>query len=149
MPREYARYCLRAAADEPDPVQRLGHALAGLAAGDRPVGRVQPQQVVAPGQVRMEGRPLDERADLRQHPRRRPAGMGTPSSECVPSDGAISPSSIRMVVVLPEPFGPRNPKTAPGGHVQVDVVDRDVPTGEPLGEPLARDHAAPLTCRRR
>src|SRR5215471_9450067 len=32
----------------------------------------------------------------------------------VPPSGAVSPSSIRKVVVLPEPFGPRKPVTRPG-----------------------------------
>src|SRR2546425_97131 len=30
-----------------------------------------------------------------------------------PAVGRISPSSIRMVVVLPDPLGPRKPKTSP------------------------------------
>src|SRR5450759_3933408 len=32
-----------------------------------------------------------------------------------PSVGASRPSSRRMVVVLPDPLGPRNPKTVPSG----------------------------------
>src|SRR5437016_14348322 len=32
----------------------------------------------------------------------------------VPAVGRISPTSMRMVVVLPAPFGPRKPKTSPG-----------------------------------
>ena len=35
--------------------------------------------------------------------------------------GSISPSSIRIVVVLPDPLGPRKPKTAPG-DLQVDGI---------------------------
>ena len=30
---------------------------------------------------------------------------------------------IRMVLVLPAPFGPRKPKASPGAHVEVDAVD--------------------------
>ena len=56
----------------------------------------------------MERRPLDQRADPGQHPAA-PAGIGSPSSEISPAVGRISPSSIRIVVVLPEPFGPRKP----------------------------------------
>src|SRR5687767_15419037 len=32
----------------------------------------------------------------------------------VPCVGLIRPTSMRMVVVLPAPFGPRKPKTSPG-----------------------------------
>ncbi len=35
------------------------------------------------------------------------------STVIVPSVGAIDPVSIRIVVVLPDPFGPRNPNTSP------------------------------------
>ena len=38
-----------------------------------------------------------------------PAGIGEPSRLISPAVAEISPSSIRMVVVLPEPLGPRNP----------------------------------------
>src|SRR5690348_11211401 len=37
----------------------------------------------------------------------------------VPEVGAISPSSIRSVVVLPAPFGPRKPVTEPGATVKL------------------------------
>src|SRR5581483_8902846 len=32
----------------------------------------------------------------------------------LPAVGRIRPTSMRMVVVFPAPFGPRNPKTSPG-----------------------------------
>ncbi len=35
-----------------------------------------------------------------------------------PAVGVTSPSSIRMVVVLPEPFGPRKAVTVPGVTVK-------------------------------
>src|SRR4051795_11025470 len=38
-----------------------------------------------------------------------------PSTYAVPSSGSISVASIRIVVVLPAPFGPRNPYTVPVG----------------------------------
>src|SRR5450755_443444 len=44
-----------------------------------------------------------------------PSGIGTPSSSAWPLVGKARPSSIRMVVVLPEPFGPRKPYTEPRG----------------------------------
>ncbi|CCI52066.1 hypothetical protein BN13_140058 [Nostocoides jenkinsii Ben 74] len=42
-----------------------------------------------------------------------------PPIVAVPSDGRIKPSSIRKVVVLPAPFGPRKPVTRPGSTVKV------------------------------
>ena len=42
-------------------------------------------------------------------------GIGRPSTRAVPAVGSIRPISMRMVVVLPEPLGPRKPKTLPRG----------------------------------
>ena len=39
----------------------------------------------------------------------RPRGIGSPSSSTSPAVGSTSPSSIRTVVVLPEPLAPRKP----------------------------------------
>src|SRR5947209_19623070 len=41
--------------------------------------------------------------------------MSSPKIDQEPAVGASSPSSTRMVVVLPEPLGPRKPKTEPAG----------------------------------
>ena len=38
----------------------------------------------------------------------------------MPLVGATSPSSIRMVVVLPAPLGPTNPATVPDGTVKLN-----------------------------
>jgi hypothetical protein len=38
-----------------------------------------------------------------------PAGIGTPSRVALPLVGKARPSSILIVVVLPDPFGPRKP----------------------------------------
>ena len=58
---------------------------------------------------RVERRSLDQRAD----PAQRPGGAGRAwvrrGPRCSPTSAAIRPSSIRMVVVLPDPFGPRKP----------------------------------------
>jgi hypothetical protein len=37
------------------------------------------------------------------------SGIGLPSSSISPSSAAMSPRSMRIVVVFPDPFGPRNP----------------------------------------
>ena len=51
------------------------------------------------------------------------AGTWIPKSRISPLVGRVSPSSILIVLVLPEPFGPRNPCTPPGGDVEVETVD--------------------------
>ena len=40
-----------------------------------------------------------------------------------PESAPISPSSILIVVVLPDPLGPRNPWTPPTWHPEVQAVD--------------------------
>ena len=49
--------------------------------------------------------------------------------------------SRRMVVVLPEPFGPRNPITSPASTRRLRLVDREL-VAEPLGEAFRLDHGA-------
>src|SRR5262252_10851812 len=39
--------------------------------------------------------------------------MSKPSTWPLPADGTTMPHSMRMVVLLPEPFGPRNANTSP------------------------------------
>src|SRR5688572_27936444 len=43
------------------------------------------------------------------------AGTGLPKSRAVPDVAATRPSKQRIVVVFPDPFGPRNPNTPPSG----------------------------------
>ena len=43
----------------------------------------------------------------------RPCGDSTPSSRQCPAVGRARPSRHRIVVVLPDPFGPKNPNTPP------------------------------------
>ena len=68
----------------------------------------------------------------------------------VPPVGVTRPSSIRRVVVLPAPLGPRKPVTAPCAHVEAEVVDGD-DVAEALGEALIWMEVIgpPLTLRRR
>ena len=48
-----------------------------------------------------------------------------PATLALPAVGRASPVRIRIVVVLPAPFGPRSPKTDPGRHVEVEAVERE------------------------
>ncbi len=43
----------------------------------------------------------------------------------LPSVGCSKPAIILMVVVLPAPFGPRNPNTSPWETFEVNAVYRD------------------------
>src|SRR5579859_5463553 len=47
--------------------------------------------------------------------------MSCPLTVASPEVGCSSPHSIRMQVVLPLPFGPRNPKMVPFGTVKVSA----------------------------
>ncbi|CAM5307731.1 hypothetical protein SVIOM342S_03211 [Streptomyces violaceorubidus] len=58
------------------------------------------------------------RAPTRGSTARDARGMGRPRTRTLPEVGSIRPISMRMVVVLPEPFGPRKPKTLPAGTVR-------------------------------
>ena len=41
-----------------------------------------------------------------------------------PASGSMSPASIRIVVVLPAPLGPRKPYTTPVGTERIQAIDR-------------------------
>jgi hypothetical protein len=55
---------------------------------------------------------------------------GAPSTRPVPDVGSTSASNILIAVVLPAPFGPRNPKISPWR-----MYHRDRETG--IGSPVA------------
>ena len=56
-----------------------------------------------------------------------------------PEVGATKPASMRMVVDLPAPLGPRKPSTSPGPHVEADVLDGG-DAAVALGETVGLDH---------
>lgn len=60
-----------------------------------------------------------------------------PATVADPEVGVSSVPSVRTVVVLPAPFGPRNPNTSPVADLEGDVVERDAAT-EALAQVL--DH---------
>ena len=55
---------------------------------------------------------------------------------------------IRIVEVLPAPFGPRKPNASPGRDVEVDPVDRRE-VAEPLGQAAGMDERGRLGHGRR
>ena len=103
-----------------------------------PVRRVVAGQVVGAGQERVEGRPLDQRADPVQHPggavrhrhaeQRRAAAGRVGQAEQHPDRGGLA-----------RPVRPEEAVDRPERDGQVDVVDRELTTAEPLGQPAGRD----------
>ena len=84
------------------------------------------------------------RVDQRAHPAHRAAvssRYGRPSTVAVPAVGRVRPRTQRIVVVLPEPLGPRKPVTRPGRIVTRQVVDGDA-GAVPLGQARELDHRA-------
>ena len=56
---------------------------------------------------------------------------------------------MRIVVVLPEPFGPEEAVHRTIGHLEVDAIDGDLapePLGQPGGETGAESAGADFTC---
>ena len=81
-------------------------------------GRAQDAQVVACGASRVEARRLERGADDAQRgvqPRVRQRRRSSRARQ----SGAPDPSTMRSVVVLPAPFGPRKPVTEPGSTVKL------------------------------
>ena len=76
-------------------------------------------------QVRVEGRALDQRSHSGQHAPDL-GGHRSPRSCTDPSVGATSPSSIRIVVVLPGPVGTEEAVDRAARDREVERVDRDV-----------------------
>ncbi len=76
----------------------------------------------------------------------RPGRPPRPATDALPAVGRASPVRIRMVVVLPAPFGPSRPKTEPRGTIEVEPVERE-DRAEPLRE-RARLDRRPRRCRR-
>jgi len=67
----------------------------------------------------------------------------TPATVAVPAVGLSSVVSIRSVVVLPAPLGPRKPTSSPGLHVDVDPsdgLDGAAAGLERAGQPACVDH---------
>ena len=77
------------------------------------VGEALNVEVLGGSEVTVERRRFDQGADTPQHAGRGARRIERPNASMVPPVGVSSPSSSLMVVVLPAPFGPTNPKTSP------------------------------------
>ena len=73
------------------------------------VGGVEPEQVAPAREVGVERRVLRPGRRRRQHAGRRVPASARRTASTSPGVAATSASSIRIVVVFPEPFGPRKP----------------------------------------
>ena len=76
------------------------------ALGRRLTRRRQDLQVLATGQMAVEAGLVDDGADAGQRHVRGVVGTLWPSSDMVPESAWVRPSSTRISVVLPAPFGP-------------------------------------------
>ena len=96
------------------------------------------QQVVADGQLGVEAVLLRHHAEAGTGSRaRRRAGRGRARAARRSVTGDTHPI-MRIVEVLPAPFGPRNPNASPGCDAEVDAVDRDE-VAEALREAVTLD----------
>ena len=80
-------------------------------------------EVLRDRQVLVEAELLRHVADAALDLRPPAVRMSKPRHVPLPSSGVSRPQSMRMVVVLPLPLGPRKPQMRPRGHREIDVVD--------------------------
>ena len=92
---------------EPDAFERRIDGIASDAVDPR-----EDLQVPPPREPREQRGRFHDRPDPSDHARE-PCGTSLPRRRALPADAATSPRMQRIVVVLPAPFGPRNPKTPP------------------------------------
>ena len=95
-------------------------------------------QVLADGQLEVEGVLLRHDAEAGPDLRARAVAGSIPSTASVPPLIGETQPIIRIVEVLPAPLGPRNPNDSPRRDVEVDAVDRDE-LAEPLGQSAGMD----------
>ena len=99
---------------QPDPLQHVVDAPALRVRADTVLAcGIEEREVPPAGQVRVEARALDERARRPTARPRRDWGWAARGLSTVPAVGNTKPSSIRMVVLLPAPLGPRKPNRSP------------------------------------
>src|SRR5262245_44508056 len=128
-------------AEQPHPVQRRVDPCRRGARVGGPVGGVHPGQVGPAGQVRVEGRALDQRAHPRQDPGGRPGDRLAEQADAAASrvdqaeqhpDGGGLPGSVR----------PEEAIDRAARYGQAEVVHRELTAAEPLGQPAGGDGQA-------
>ena len=88
------------------------------------VGLGQPAQVVAGAAARVEGLGVEQGAHLAERPAQLGEGCAVDESRS-PTSGTSRPRIMRMVVDLPEPFGPEEAGDDARGDGEAEVVDGD------------------------
>ena len=83
------------------------------------------QQVEADREALPKPRCFGQQSDAAARTRRGRSESSTPSIEMRPAVGRINPASIRMVVVLPAPFGPEQRDDLAGVDRQRNIANRD------------------------
>ena len=101
------------------------------------------EQVLADGQLDVEGVLLRDDAEPGPDLRARRVAGSRPRMRSVPPLTGETQPIIRIVELLPAPFGPRKPNASPALDVEVDAVDGDE-VAEALDEPAGVDHGAVL-----
>src|SRR5215468_3180135 len=128
-------------AEQANPVQGRVDPGGGRARIGRPVGGVDPRQVGPAGQVRVEGRPLDQRANPRQDPGGRPGHR-------VAEQADAAPRRVDQAEQHPDrgglsgPVRPEEPIHRSARDGQGEVVHRELAAAEPLGQPARGDRRA-------
>ena len=104
-------------------------------------------QVLAPGQLEVEARLLEDHAEARAVGRRRRAWRPRRRARSRPPSGGIRPESRRKAVVLPAPLGPSRPKISPGRDLEAERrrarrARRSAGAGRARADARARSRAA-------
>src|SRR6266516_1257679 len=128
-------------AEQAHPVQGRVDPGGGRARIGGPVGRVDPGQVGPAGQVRVEGRALDQRPDPRQDP-------GGRTGDRVAEQADAAPCWVDQAEQHPDGGGlarsvrPEEAVHGCAGDGEAEIVHRDLATAETLGQPAGGDRRA-------
>src|SRR6266516_2382858 len=128
-------------AEQAHPVQGRVDPGGGRARIGGPVGRVDPGQVGPAGQVRVEGRALDQRPDPRQDP-------GGRTGDWVAEQADAAPCWVDQAEQHPDGGGlarsvrPEEAVHGSAGDGEAEIIHRDLAAAETLGQPAGGDRRA-------
>ncbi len=105
------------------PAAQASRSIASLARPATPYIRATKSRFSLDRQILVQAEALRHVADLALDRRRSRARRSKPRQVPSPSSGVSKPHSMRIVVVLPLPFGPRNPKICPALDANGEPVD--------------------------